>query len=358
MRRLLLPLVGLCAFISVGGCSQVIADKVLVPPRNLTREAGLMKARHKIEARWDNKLRPFIYKSFDGTQLAGMLFEPRAPKAEAEGKPTTRPAPIAAEAPVKPKGLIVVIHGLTDRKEAMLSVAESYAEAGYVAVCPDLRAHGESGGKYTSLGYYEKRDMMALLNHLQQQGYDVSRVGAFGGSLGAAISIQWAAIDPRVKSIIAVAPFAELRSELTHAYAKFNIGSLIAAVIEDAAQKEGRFKIGDVSPLQSLAAMDTPLYLAHGFKDTLIPDSESRRLFEAARGPVVYQRAIAGHIDIRDALGKPFMKRSIEWMNAYVPADTAAHKYPMWVTHYGSRNFPMTAPVAVSDGVEAATPTP
>ncbi|HSI36701.1 MAG TPA: hypothetical protein VK986_24155, partial [Tepidisphaeraceae bacterium] len=102
MRRLLLPLVGLCAFISVGGCSQVIADKVLVPPRNLTREAGLMKARHKIEARWDNKLRPFIYKSFDGTQLAGMLFEPRAPKAEAEGKPTTRPAPIAAEAPVKP----------------------------------------------------------------------------------------------------------------------------------------------------------------------------------------------------------------------------------------------------------------
>ncbi|HYE21149.1 MAG TPA: alpha/beta fold hydrolase [Tepidisphaeraceae bacterium] len=357
MRRLLLPLVGLCALVSVGGCSQIIADKVLVPPRNLTREAGLMKARHRIEARWDNKLRPFIYKSFDGAQMAGMLFEPRVPKAESAGKPTTRPA-AGDDAPVKPKGVIVVIHGLTDRKESMLSVAESYAEAGYVAVCPDLRAHGESGGKYTSLGYYEKRDMMALLNHLQQQGYDVSRVGAFGGSLGAAISIQWAAMDPRVKSIIAVAPFADLRSELTHAYAKFNIGGLIAAVIEDAAQREGRFKIGDVSPLQSLAAMDTPLYLAHGFKDTLIPDSHSQMLFDRARGPVVFQRAIAGHIDIRDALGRPFMKRSIEWMNAYVPADAPALKYPLWVANYGSRNFPMTAPVAVSDQADGAAPTP
>ena len=41
MRRLLLPLLGLSLLACAGGCSQFIADKVLIPPRNATREAGL-----------------------------------------------------------------------------------------------------------------------------------------------------------------------------------------------------------------------------------------------------------------------------------------------------------------------------
>jgi len=325
MRRLLLPLIAVCSIFLLGGCSQFIADKVLIPPRNLTREAGLMKARHKIEARWDNKLRPFIYKSFDGTQLAGMLFEPRLPAAPKDGakesvatsadsKAATSTVPPEAkpDSPIKPRGVVVLIHGLTDRKESMLIVGEAFAEAGYVAVCPDLRAHGESGGRYTTLGFNEKRDMMALLNHLQQQGYDVTRVGVLGGSLGAAVSIQWAAIDPRVKSVIAIAPFADLRSELGYLYDRHKIESWKTSLAESAAQKEGGFSIGDISPLKSLDVMDTPLYLAHGFKDTIIPDTQSESLFAAARGPVVFQRAICGHIDIRDALGKTFLKHESE----------------------------------------------
>ncbi len=33
---------------------------------------------------------------------------------------------------------MVCLHGLTERKEAMLTVAESFADAGYIGVAPDL----------------------------------------------------------------------------------------------------------------------------------------------------------------------------------------------------------------------------
>ncbi len=359
MRRLLLPLSAI-VLLSAAGCSQIIADKVLVPPRSLERAATLLKLRQKIEARWDQNLRPFNYTATDGAQLAAMIFDPRPPK-ENPGKsattqPTSQSAPPAkipadkappAAAPFHPRGVVVVIHGLTDRKESMLSAAEKFADAGYVAVVPDLRAHGESGGRYTTLGYREKLDMMALLNHLQSQGYDVSRVAAMGGSLGAAVAIQWAAVDPRVKAIVAVAPFADLRTELEFQYRAHGIGGFKVDLLESVAEAQGQFKIENVSPLKSLEAMDTPLYLAHGFRDKIIPDSESQRLFDHARGPVILQKAVCGHMDIRDNLGKEFVKRAVEWVDTYVPADAHPATPPAWVTNYGSRNLPMTAPVAV-----------
>jgi dipeptidyl aminopeptidase/acylaminoacyl peptidase len=229
----------------------------------------------------------------------------------------------------------------------MLSIAESFTEAGYAAVVPDLRAHGSSGGRYTSLGYHEKRDMVALLDHLQSKGYDVSHVGVLGGSLGAAVSLQWAAIDSRVKAVVAVAPFAELRTEMRHFYKEHHVTALQAFLLEASAQREGRFNINDVSPLAAIARMNKPVLLAHGIQDDIVPVSESRRLFAAAKGPVALQEVNGKHMDIKEALGKAFMNRSIEWMDAYVSPAAHVRCAPDWVAELPNRNMPATAVTAV-----------
>jgi uncharacterized protein len=323
MRRLLLPLMGFALF--CGGCAQ-IADRVLIPAQPADRAEWLAEQRRQVGRRLGDRLRAVDYKSpEDNTRLAALLMVPEK----------------------APRGTVVVLHGLTDRKEAMLSVAESFAEAGYVAVVPDLRAHGSSGGRYTSLGYHEKRDMVALLDHLQSKGYDVSYTGVLGGSLGGAVSIQWAAIDPRIKAVVAVAPFAELRTAMQFFYKEHHVTPLQAFLLEASAQREGRFKINDVSPLAAIAKMNKPVLLAHGVNDDIVPVSESRRLFAAARGPVALQEVNGKHMDIKEVLGKAFMNRSIEWMDTYVSPTASVRCAPDWVAELPNRNMPASAFSAV-----------
>ncbi len=321
MRCLLLPLMGL--LLLAGGCSQAIADKVLIPAHFAGRAEWLGEQRRQIGRRLGDRLKAVDFKSYDNTHVAALMLLPDE----------------------TPRGVIVVLHGLTDQKEGMLSIGEVFADAGYIAVVPDLRAHGSSGGRYTSMGYREKRDMMALLDYLAGQGCDVSHTGVLGGSLGAAVALQWAGIDPRVKAVVAVAPFAELSSELQFFYRVHSVSSWQSFLVESAAQREGRFKINDVSPLAAVQSMDTPILLAHGRQDDIVPVSESRRLFHAARGPVALQEVDAKHMDIREALGRRFLNRAVDWMNTYVSPEGNPQSPPAWASRLPNRHLPVTEAV-------------
>jgi dipeptidyl aminopeptidase/acylaminoacyl peptidase len=325
MRRLLLPL--LVPLFFATGCTQAIADRVLIPARFADRNEWLSEVRRQTGRRLGDRLKAVDYLGYGNTHIAALMILPEH----------------------APRGLIVVLHGLTDQKEGMLSIAEAFADAGYLAVVPDLRAHGSSGGRYTSMGYREKWDMEALLNYLESQGYDVSHTGVLGGSLGAAIALQWAGIDPRVKSVVAVAPFAELSSEMKFFYKVHHVSILQAFLIEAAAQREGRFDISDVSPLDAVKRVNTPVLLAHGREDDIVPVTESRRLFRAARGPVALEEVDAKHMNIREVLGRPFLNRAIQWMDTYVPAEAHPKRPPAWVAQLPTRNLPPTDTVTAME---------
>lgn len=317
MRRLLLPLMGLLLLPLTSGCTQAIADRVLIPARFADRAEWLAEERRQVGHRLGDRMKALDFKGYNNTHMAALMLLPEE----------------------DPRGLVVVLHGLTDQKEGMLTIAEAFADAGYLAVVPDLRAHGSSGGRYTSMGYREKRDMVALLDYLAARGCDVSHTGVLGGSLGAAVALQWAGIDPRVKAVVAVAPFAELSSELQFFYRVHHVSPLQAFLVEAAAQREGRFRIDDVSPLAAIQNMDTPVLLAHGRQDDIVPVSESRRLFYAARGPVAIQEVNGKHMDIREKLGRPFLNKAIDWMDLYVAQEHAKQTLPAWVARLPNRNL-------------------
>src|SRR3954466_6566579 len=123
-----------------------------------------------------------------------------------KGPPTTQPS-LANRRP--PKGTVFLLHGIGDRKDKVpyLLWARVLAQAGYRAVLVDLRGHGRSTGRYMSYGVHESRDMAQLLDAFEEQGLVYGPVGVCGVSYGGAVAIQWAAIDPRVKAIVALEPF-------------------------------------------------------------------------------------------------------------------------------------------------------
>jgi pimeloyl-ACP methyl ester carboxylesterase len=327
MRPLAL-LILLC--LSASGCSRLIADRFLRPPVFPERDKQLFAEAAQVRQRWGSHFRRIHYRGFGGEKLDADLLIPRRP----------------------PRGTIVLLHGLGDRKEGMLLFAESFANAGYLTVAPDLRAHGDSTARYTTFGYLERWDCVALLNAVAEADLsstgvrraDVRGIGVIGGSLGASVGLEWAAVDPRIRTIIALAPYATLRDEADYLYAHATppASPRTRRQIERAIWIEAHFRIDDVRPLAAVRQRRLPLYLVRGDKDTVIPPSESDRLFAAAIGPVVLQRVPqAGHEDLVGALGEDFLHRTVDWMNTYLaPAHAHPVKPPPWVFSLPHRNFP------------------
>jgi pimeloyl-ACP methyl ester carboxylesterase len=74
----------------------------------------------------------------------------------------------------------------------------------------DLRGHGLSTGDRIFFGLQETNDLSRLLDELQRNGQLAEPVAAIGESYGAALSLRWKTVDPRVQSVVAIAPYASL----------------------------------------------------------------------------------------------------------------------------------------------------
>ncbi len=77
---------------------------------------------------------------------------------------------------------VVLVHGLEGNKsdQHVLKTASVYSQAGYGVLMFDLRGHGESEGKRTTVGYQEVRDVKGALSWLEDQGFEPEEVALFG----------------------------------------------------------------------------------------------------------------------------------------------------------------------------------
>ena len=125
----------------------------------------------------------------EGVKLAGDLFLPP------DLKPDERRAGI------------VLCHGYTGIRTLYLpDNAAVLAAAGYVVLTFDYKGWGDSEGPKSRLAPYSRvADVQAALTFLgAQPEVDAERLGIYGTSYGGATVVWVAAIDPRVKCVVAV----------------------------------------------------------------------------------------------------------------------------------------------------------
>jgi pimeloyl-ACP methyl ester carboxylesterase len=155
-------------------------------------------------------------------------------------------------------------------------------------------------------------------------------VGVIGASYGAAVGIQWAGIDPRVKAVVAMEPFATLEDAAVDA-APAVLGKFQRAVtdrslrlaVEKGARLAG-FNPHDASPLAAIARTKAPVLLIHSRDDELVPVTHSIRLQEAAPD---HSKLILvehqSHFTMWFESINLIRTSSIEWLDKYV-----AHSKP------------------------------
>src|SRR6185436_11609234 len=103
---------------------------------------------------------------------------------------------------------VIVVHGHGGNRHSSLAYA-SFLFPRYTVLMPDLRGHGESEGRHTSVGYFERLDLIAAAEYLHDLGYE--KIGVLGISMGAVTALLAAAECDLFSAVVADSPFAELR---------------------------------------------------------------------------------------------------------------------------------------------------
>jgi alpha-beta hydrolase superfamily lysophospholipase len=186
---------------------------------------------------------------------------------------------------------VLLFHGISDNRTGMLGAAELLLRHGLSVVMMDSRAHGTSGGDMATYGWKERYDTVSIANALYASE-PVRHLFALGVSMGAAIALQSAVVEPRIEGVVAEDPFADLR-EVSYDYAGlrtwpllgktyFRPGSFFAM---RSMAEAGGFNPDDVSPVKAVAERPFAVLLICGTRDKAIPCRHAERIYAAATGP-------------------------------------------------------------------------
>lgn len=183
-----------------------------------------------------------------------------------------------------PRGTVVLLHGYGLAQFSMLPWALRLSQDGWRSVLVDLRGHGKSTGRQIYFGIKETGDLSQLLDALAQDKKLAEPVVVVAESYGAALALRWKTVEPRVRSVVAIAPYASFSN------AVLNISREYAGWIPKSFIKSGIEKLPAVlqipaSELDTTTVLRrdpvTALFVAGG-EDKIMPVKDVEQLFSLA----------------------------------------------------------------------------
>jgi fermentation-respiration switch protein FrsA (DUF1100 family) len=228
--------------------------------------------------------RPF--ETQDGLQL-GAWFVP----------PAAQTAPGAA-----PRAAILVCNGNAGNRADRALLAAALAGRGYAVLLFDYRGYGGNPGSPSEAGLLE--DARAARRHLEALAPGAPVV-LFGESLGSAVALAEAVARPPA-ALLLRSPFTSLAALGKLHYPFLPVGWLL------------RDRYPSLDRVSGLAC---PLFVAAGERDTVVPLSESRALFDAAPVPVKRLLVVprADHNDLELFAGQRLLEEIDRFLAEVLP---------------------------------------
>jgi len=141
-----------------------------------------------------------------------------------------------------------------------------------------------SSGPTISYGKHETADLSQVLDRLTEQRLCDGTVGVLGVGYGANLALHWAARDPRVRTVVAIAPYNQPEQAFERT-AREHQSSISPEVLQDAlALVAARLDIkwADWSGEAALRQIKKPVLLIGGGKDTICTTNDLKVLEQAA----------------------------------------------------------------------------
>lgn len=203
---------------------------------------------------------------------------------------------------VDPKGTVILLHSWRQTHQVMMPWAAEFSTAGFHTLVPDLRGHGHSGGAQLGFGVLEAVDVRRLIDVLEATGRLVEPLHIMGVSLGGSTALR-VAEDPRVTSVIAIAPFND------PAQAVVDVARMIAPwrsrllgqrnIVRgfDRAMNDAEVNPEAVNTADAIVGMRVPALFIHGEDDRHVPYEHSSELLSVTEcGQLLVLPDTGGHI--------------------------------------------------------------
>jgi uncharacterized protein len=176
---------------------------------------------------------------------------------------------------------VILLHGSDDDRRQLLPEARLLFSHGFGILMFDWPGLGESGGRVT-WGRTEPEALLGALDWLDRRAPG-QRTGALGFSLGASMMVSAAALDPRLRALVAEGIILDLDEEVTREFGSWGPISYVAARW---GIRAGGWDPGAAKPLEMVAKLKgRPLFIINGSADPIAPPADARRFFDAAPPP-------------------------------------------------------------------------
>lgn len=214
------------------------------------------------------------YEAADGTALVGWYFPAAAPPAGCDHQPA-----------------VVLLHGQASTRASEAPLAGALAAHGVAVLVAEYRGFGGVEGAPSEDGLV--LDAHAAADALgRQPGVDPSHLGFVGYSLGTGVAVRLAA-ERRPDALVLLAPYSSLPDMAWERLPGLPYRLLMRARFDS---------------LEHIREVDAPLLVVTGAADEVIPNEQSRRVYEAARRPVGHVEVPgANHVGVDQAAAGPHL---------------------------------------------------
>lgn len=153
---------------------------------------------------------------------------------------------------------LVIGHGFSFIKEALVEQGQFFATAGYATLAIDYRSFGESDGEPRGQLFplNEVEDYRNAISWLQDRSeVNADSIGIWGTSFGGAVVIWTAAVDRRVKAVVAQVPVVNGRAWMRSLRTADQWDDLLVRLERDR-QRRFRGEASERVPVTGLARKD------------------------------------------------------------------------------------------------------
>jgi uncharacterized protein len=180
---------------------------------------------------------------------------------------------------------VIIAHGYTSSHEDIQPIALNFYNQGYNVLTPDMRAHGNSEGKYIGMGWLDRKDMLLWIDYVLSLDSN-SQIVLYGESMGGATVMMTSGEDlpSNVKAIVEDCGYTSVQEMFeAQLYERFGLPSFpILNVAEIVTNIRAKYNFHEASALEQVKKSKTPILFTHGGNDTYVPTEMVYRLYEAA----------------------------------------------------------------------------
>ncbi|MEL6871011.1 MAG: alpha/beta fold hydrolase [Pseudomonadota bacterium] len=216
----------------------------------------------------------------------------------------------------RPKGSVVLLHGVRGNRRAMLSRARFLIAANYSVLMIDLQGHGESEGDRITFGHLESFDVAAAVEFMRGQTGSGSLV-VLGYSLGGAAALLARPALP-IDGLIVEAVYPDIEIAVRNRL-RIRIGDIadfVASIFMNQLSWFVDVEVKDLKPMHHAPGIQYPVFVVSGALDQRTTVDDTKLLYDSLTGVKdVWLVAGAGHQNLHAFAGVAYEEKILAFIS-------------------------------------------